>query len=229
MQKRLSQKLIFEDTLPDKINYVAGVDISYYNGKSIGAVSVLDYKSLHLVETKIANVKTVSVLDYKSLHLVETKIANVKTCIPYVPTLLSFREVPPAYSAVKKLEIKPDVFMVDGQGFAHPYGLGFASHLGLMLDRPTLGIAKSRLYGKVEAIGKHRQVELLKEKGKVVGAEVITRQETKPIYVSVGHKVSLERAVRLVLDCTMKYRLPEPIRSAHKFATNEKKKLKASF
>ncbi len=204
MQKLLSKKLIFEDTLPDKIKYVAGVDISYQNGNSIGAVAVLDYKSLHIVETKVA---------------------YVKTRIPYVPTLLSFREIPPAYSAVRKLEIKPDVFMVDGQGFAHPYGLGFASHLGLMLDRSTVGVAKSHLYGKIEGAGEHRQVELLKEKGKVVGAEVITRQGTKPIYVSVGHKVSLDRAVRLVLDCAVKYRLPEPIRSAHRLATDEKKKL----
>lgn len=208
MQKRLSKKLIFEDTLPDKIKYVAGVDSSYQNGKSIGAVAVLDYKSLHVVETKVA---------------------HVKTRIPYVPTLLSFREIPPAYSAVRKLEIEPDVFMVDGQGFAHTYGLGFASHLGLMLDRPTVGVAKSRLFGRVEAVGEHKQVELLKEKGKVVGAEVITRQGTKPVYVSVGHKVSLERAVRLVLDCAVKYRLPEPTRSAHKLATDEKNKLQVAF
>jgi deoxyribonuclease V len=208
MQKRLSKKLIFEDTLLDKIKYVAGVDVSYQNGKSIGAVAVLDYNSLHVVETKVA---------------------HVKTRIPYVPTLLSFREIPPAYSAIRKLEIKPDVFMVDGQGFAHPYGLGFASHLGLILDRPTVGVAKSHLYGKIEGTGEDRQVELLKEKDKVVGAEVITRQGTKPVYVSVGHKVSLDRAVRLVLDCAVKYRLPEPIRSAHKLATDEKKKHQAAL
>jgi deoxyribonuclease V len=208
MQKRLSQKIIFEDTLPDKIEYVAGVDISYQNEKSIGAVAVLDYKSLQIVETKVA---------------------DVKTRIPYLPTFLSFREIPPAYSAVKKLKIEPDVFMVDGQGFAHPYGLGFASHLGLMIDKPTVGVAKSRLYGRVSAVGKHKQVELLKEKGKVVGAEVITRQGTKPVYVSVGHKLSLDRAVKLVLDCAVKYRLPEPTRSAHKLATDEKKKLQVAF
>jgi deoxyribonuclease V len=208
MQKRISQKIIFEDTLPDKIEYVAGVDISYQNEKSIGAVAVLDYKSLQVVETKIA---------------------YVKTRIPYVPTLLSFREIPPAYSAVKKLKIEPEVFMVDGQGFAHPYGLGFASHLGLIIDKPTVGIAKSRLYGRVRAVDEHKQVELLKEKGKVVGAEILTRQGTKPVYVSVGHKVSLDRAVKLVLDCAVKYRLPEPTRSAHKLATNEKKKLQVSF
>jgi deoxyribonuclease V len=208
MQKRISQKIIFEDTLPDKIEYVAGVDISYQNEKSIGAVAVLDYKSLQVVETKIA---------------------YVKTRIPYVPTLLSFREIPPAYSAVKKLKIEPEVFMVDGQGFAHPYGLGFASHLGLIIDKPTVGVAKSRLYGRVRAVDEHKQVELLKEKGKVVGAEILTRQGTKPVYVSVGHKVSLDRAVKLVLDCAVKYRLPEPTRSAHKLATNEKKKLQVSF
>jgi deoxyribonuclease V len=208
MQKRLSQKIIFEDTMPDKIKYIAGVDVSYQNGKSIGAVAVLEYKSLHVVETKVA---------------------HVKTLIPYVPTLLSFREIPPAYSAVRKLEIEPDVFIVDGQGFAHPYGLGFASHLGLILDRPTVGVAKSHLYGEIEGAGEHGQVEFLKEKGKVVGAEVITRQGTKPVYVSVGHMVSLDRAVRLVLNCATKYRLPEPIRNAHKLATDEKKKIQKAL
>ena len=117
--------------------------------------------------------------------------------------------------------------MVDGQGFAHPYGLGFASHLGLILNKPTVGVAKSRLYGKTEQNSENSQVRFLKEKGNVVGAEVTTRQGVKPLYVSVGHKVSLERAVKLVLDCAIKYRLPEPTRKAHMIAESEKKKLKA--
>ena len=99
----------------------------------------------------------------------------------------------------------------------------------MILDRPTVGVAKSHLYGKIEGAGEHRQVELLKEKGSVVGAEVITRQGTKPVYVSVGHKVSLERAVKIVLDCAVKYRLPEPIRSAHRLATDEKRSFRMHF
>jgi deoxyribonuclease V len=207
MQQQLSQKLIFEDTLPDNIQHVAGVDIAYANGVSIGAAAVLDFETQNVVESQVA---------------------HTKTCCPYVPTLLSFREIPPAVSAVRKLQVTPDVLLVDGQGFAHPYGLGFASHLGLILDMSTVGVAKSRLYGRADQTSGSERVKFLKEKGKVVGAEVTTRQKVKPVYVSVGHKVSLERAISLVLNCARKYRLPEPIRKAHKLADVEKKKLKAT-
>jgi deoxyribonuclease V len=206
MQQQLSQKVSFEDTLPEVIQHVAGVDVAYVDDLSVGAVAVLDYETLSVVEFQVA---------------------HIKTCCPYVPTLLSFREIPPAVSAIKKLKVTPDVFLVDGQGFAHPYGLGFASHLGLILNKPTVGVAKSRLHGKTEQNTENKQVKFLKHKGNVVGAEVTTRQKVKPVYVSVGHKVSLERAVKLVLDCAIKYRLPEPTRKAHTIAESEKKKLKA--
>jgi len=205
MQLRLSQKLIFEDTLPEAVDYVAGVDVAYLEGTSVAAVAVLDLNTLSQVEFQVA---------------------HVKTCFPYIPTLLSFREIPPAYSAIKKLHNKPDVFLVDGQGFAHPYGLGFASHLGLILDKPTIGVAKSLLCGKVE-----QNVEggwaPLNYKGAVIGAEVVTKQGTKPVYVSVGHRVSLKRATEIVLECTGKYRLPEPIRRAHITAGEEKRRLQS--
>jgi deoxyribonuclease V len=206
MQRRLSEKLIFEDTLPEAVDYVAGVDIAYLQDTSVGAVAVLDYSTLSLVEFQVA---------------------HVKTSIPYVPTFLSFREIPPAYSAVRKLSIEPDVFMVDGQGYAHPYGLGFASHLGLILDKPTVGVAKSLLCGKVEHDAEEGRVAPLTYKGEVIGAEVVTKQGTKPVYVSVGTKVSLERAVRLVMECARKYRLPEPIRRAHIIAGEEKRRLQS--
>ena len=205
MQLRMSKKLIFEDTLPDIVDYVAGVDVAYLEGTSVAAVAVLDLNTLSQVEFQVA---------------------HVKTCFPYIPTLLSFREIPPAYSAIKKLHNKPDVFLVDGQGFAHPYGLGFASHLGLILDKPTIGVAKSLLCGKVE-----QNVEggwaPLNYKGEVIGAEVVTKQGTKPVYVSVGHRVSLKRATEIVLECTGKYRLPEPIRRAHITAGEEKRRLQS--
>ncbi len=146
------------------------MDVTYLEGVSDGAVSVLDLSTLSQIEAQVA---------------------HVKTRVPYIPTLLSFREIPPAYSAIKKLHIKPDVFLVDGQGFAHPYGLGFASHLGLILDKPTIGVAKSLLCGKVEQVSESGRVTSLKDKGEVIGAEVVTKQGTKPVYVSVGHKVSL--------------------------------------
>ena len=204
---RLSKRLLFEDTLPETVDYVAGVDVAYLEGTSVGAVSVLDLSTLSQVEVQVS---------------------HVKTRFPYIPTLLSFREIPPAYSAIKKLHTEPDVFLVDGQGFAHPYGLGFASHLGLLLDKPMIGVAKSLLCGKVK-----QNVECgwapLSYKGAVIGAEVVTRQGTKPVYVSVGHRVSLKRATEIVLECTGKYKLPEPIRRAHITANEEKRRLQSIF
>jgi deoxyribonuclease V len=203
MQLRLSQRLIFKDTLPETVDYVAGVDIAYLEDISVCAVVVLDAGTLSQVEVQVA---------------------HTKTRFPYVPTLLSFREIPPAYSAIKKLHTEPDVFMVDGQGFAHPYGLGFASHLGLILDKPTVGVAKSLLCGNVEQSAEDGWAPLT-YKGKIIGTEVVTKQGTKPVYVSVGHRVSLKRATEIVLACTGKYRLPEPIRRAHIAAGEEKRKL----
>ncbi len=208
MQRRLSKKLLFEDTLPETLNYVAGVDIAYLEGMSVGAVALLDGSTLSLVE----------------FH-----VAHVKTRFPYIPTLLSIREIPPAYSAIRKLHIKPDVFLVDGQGFAHPYGLGFASHLGLILDKPTVGVAKSLLCGKVEVVSESERVAPLKDKGEVISAVVVTKQGTKPVYVSVGHRVSLKRAIEIVMECTGKYRIPEPIRRAHIIAGEEKRRLQSIF
>jgi deoxyribonuclease V len=205
MQQHLSEKLSFEDKLPGVVKYIAGVDVAYFNGISIGAVAVLDFSTLSMVEFQIS---------------------HVETCCPYVPTLLSFREIPPAVSVIKKLHVIPDVFLVDGQGFAHPYGLGFASHLGLILEKPTVGVAKSILCGKTEKDSLEQQVRFLKMGKKIVGAEVITRSGIKPVYVSVGHKISLDRAIKLVLFCTRNYRLPEPIRRAHIIANMEKKNLK---
>lgn len=208
MQRRLSKKLLFEDTLPETVDYVAGVDVAYLEGTSIGAVAVLDYSTLSLVEFQVA---------------------HVKTRFPYVPTFLSFREIPPAYSAIRKLQIKPDVFLVDGQGFAHPYGLGFASHLGLIMDKPTVGVAKSLLCGKMEQNFEGRRVAALKDKGEVIGVVVVTKQGTKPVYVSVGHRVSLKRATEIVMECTGKYRIPEPTRRAHIIANEEKRRLQSSL
>ena len=201
----MSKRLLFEDTLPETVDYVAGVDVAYLEGTSVCAVAVLDASTLSQVEVQVA---------------------HVKTCFPYVPTLLSFREIPPAYSAIKKLHSKPDVFLVDGQGFAHPYGLGFASHLGLILDKPTIGVAKSLLCGKVEQNVEGGWAPLM-YKGEVIGAEVVTKKGTKPVYVSVGHRVSLKRATEIVLECTGKYRLPEPIRRAHITAGEEKRSLQS--
>lgn len=200
---RLAKNIIFEDLLPDRIQLVAGVDVAYTREVSVGAAAVLDYDSLELLELKMA---------------------FCKTCFPYIPTLLSFREVPPAVLSIKKLKLQPNVFLVDGQGFAHPYRCGFASHLGLVIKKPTIGVAKSRLFGEVDKTESDEGVTFLRHKGEVIGAEVATRSGCKPVYVSIGHMASLETAIRIVKHCTRRSRIPEPILKAHEIATIEKRK-----
>jgi len=175
----------------------------------------------------------VVVLRRPQFELVETVSASRKVTFPYIPGLLSFREAPVCISAVERLQNRPDVFIVDGQGIAHPRRLGLAAHLGLFLDRPTIGCAKSRLTGiyKEPQHDKGAYSLLKDEKGKqntkpeIIGAVVRTRTNVKPVFVSVGHKCLLKDAVDVVLDCAVKYRLPEPTRLAHQAVS--KLKLKA--
>lgn len=202
-QLRMAKQIVFDDRLPEKIRFVAGIDVAYVKDVSIGAVAVLDYESLKLVETQTA---------------------TCKTRTPYIPTLLAFREIPPSVLAIEKLQLRPDVFLVDGQGFAHPYRCGFASHLGLVIGRPTIGVAKSRLFGKVENGNVRKDVAFLRDEHEIVGAVVTTKPGSKPIYVSVGHMVSLETAIRTVKTCTHNVRIPEPLLVAHKIANEEKRK-----
>ncbi len=200
IQLCLSKKIILEDKLTPKIRTVAGVDVSYVGQLGIGAVAVLDYETLEVLETKVAS-------------------CQVK--IPYIPTLLSFREILPAVAAIRQLKIRPDVFLVDAQGFAHPLRCGFASHLGLILNMPTIGAAKSRLIGTpTEAHGE----TFLVDKDEIVGAIVTTKRKSKPVFVSVGHMVSLGTAIRIVKHCA-KTRIPEPLLQAHKLATKERIRL----
>jgi deoxyribonuclease V len=202
-QLRLSQKIISEDRLPQKINYIAGVDVAYAGELAIGAVAVLDYKSLELLESRIVT-------------------CEVK--FPYIPTLLSFRELPPTVACIKKLKLQPDVLLADGQGIAHPYGCGFASHIGLAIGKPTVGVAKSRLIGKPAKIAGE---DFLVQKGQVISAVVTTKEGAKPVFVSVGHLISLETAVKIVKHCVRNSRIPKPILQAHNIASEEKRKVQA--
>jgi len=172
---------------------------------------------------------------------VETASALRKVTFPYIPGLLSFREAPVCIAAVEKLESKPDVFIIDGQGIAHPRRLGLAAHLGLFFDKPTIGCAKSRLTGFFEdPLPQKGAYTLLRDKeskwrrasdgrratsDEVIGAVVRTRTNVKPIFVSVGNKCLLKDAVKITLGCTTKYRLPEPTRIAHQLVS--KLRLKA--
>lgn len=148
--------------------------------------------------------------------IVEAQTAVRKSPFPYVPGLLSFREAPVLLEAFAKLQTKPDAVMFDGQGYAHPRRFGLASHMGLWLDLPTLGCAKSLLIGTARIPGmKPGAMTALRDKKELIGKAVRTRINIKPVYVSVGHKIDLASAVRLVLRCCRGYRLPEPTRQAH--------------
>jgi len=166
----------------------------------------------------------VIVLQLPGFEVLETAGVSRKVTFPYIPGLLSFREAPACIAAVEKLRKQPDLFIVDGQGIAHPRRLGLAAHLGLFFDKPTIGCAKSRLIGTYEEPPLEKgSYTLLKDKTIVesnprpetIGAVLRTRTNVKPVFVSVGNKCTLDDAIEITLACTTTYRLPEPTRIAH--------------
>ena len=196
IQKRLAAQVSRGSELVAP-RFIAGVDISgeRAQGEAAGAVVVLRYPELKPVETKVITGK----LDF-----------------PYIPGLLSFREAPLILAACEKLSITPDLLLVDGQGIAHPRRFGLASHLGLLLNLPTIGCAKSLLCGIHKTLGAEpgSYAEVI-DRDETIGAALRTKLGVKPIYVSIGHKVDLQTAVHWVMNCCRGYRLPEPTRLAH--------------
>jgi deoxyribonuclease V len=179
-------------------------------------------------------IAAVVVLRPPEFEPVETTSATRKVTFPYIPGLLSFREAPVCIDAVEKLRNEPDLFIIDGQGIAHPRRLGLAAHLGLFFDKPTIGCAKSRLTGQFEEPPLEKSnYSLLKDKKKdkqttkdeVIGAVVRTRNNVKPVFVSVGNKCLLNDAIEIVLACAIKYRLPEPTRLAHQLVSKLRLKI----
>ncbi|MBN1367011.1 MAG: deoxyribonuclease V [Dehalococcoidales bacterium] len=183
-----------------KPRYIAGVDIS--SGRAIDTATA-----------------AVVVLSYPELVLVDSSVIQIETTFPYVPGLLSFRETPLVIKAYEKLKKEPDLILVDGQGIAHPRRMGFASHLGLVLDKPTIGCAKSLLTGEhdelAEKAGSYTEII---DNGEVIGAVVRTADGVKPVYVSIGHRVDLPAAIHWALACCREYRIPKPLRLAHQAA-----------
>jgi deoxyribonuclease V len=156
------------------------------------------------------------VLSYPSLELAEVQVETAELPFPYIPGLLSFREAPLIIRLFARLRHQPDLLLVDGHGIAHPRRLGIAAHLGLWLDIPTVGCAKSRLYGThAELKMESGSSEWLYDASEIIGAVLRTRRGSNPLYVSIGHNISLENALQWVLLCTRGYRLPEPTRLAH--------------
>ena len=183
-----------------EISLVAGADASYTKGSD----------EIHAV---------VVALRYPDLTVVERVAACTETSFPYIPGLLTFREGPALIEAFRRLRSEPDVIFFDGQGIAHPRGLGIASHMGVLLDRPAVGVAKSLLVGTAAEPGPGRgSTSLIRHHGETIGMAVRTKETTRPVYVSVGHRIDLSRAVDLVLATARGYRLPEPTRQAHLFA-----------
>jgi deoxyribonuclease V len=166
------------------------------------------------------------VLSYPELDLVEEATATARLALPYIPGLLAFREGPALVSAWKRLEHTPDLLMFDGQGIAHPRGIGIASHMGLWFERPSIGAAKSRLVGRYHEPGSNRgdSSDLYEERevGKVIGAVLRTRADVRPLFISSGHLIDLSQSLRFVMSCCTRYRLPEPTRRAHKLASKRR-------
>jgi deoxyribonuclease V len=175
------------------------------------------------IKTETARAAIV-VLRYPELTPLEGVIADAPLVFPYIPGLLAFREGPAVLAAWHEVKNKPDLLMFDGQGIAHPRGIGIASQMGLWLERPTIGVAKSRLYGRHEEVGPQRgdRADLIDKQGNVIGTVLRSRERTNPLYISPGHLIDVAHATQFVLNCSAGYRLPEPTRWAHKVAGGEK-------
>jgi len=202
LQRELCSGIIEADDL-GPVRYVAGVDVGFEQSNTITCAAV-------------------AILTFPELTLIEHAISRQATRMPYIPGLLSFREIPAVLDAMQQLKQLPDLLLCDGQGRAHPRRFGIASHLGLITDIPSIGVGKTRLTGTHEEVPNERGAwQTLLDKGETIGAVLRTRINTKPIYVSVGHRISLETAIKYVMACTPRYRLPETTRIADKLASSK--------
>jgi len=207
LQQSLAEKVIIENVIKSPTR-IGGMDVSnnrFDPEQMIYAAAV--------------------VLAYPSLQIEETTSVSERQTFPYVPGLLGFREAPALIKAYHDLTVKPDLIMVDGHGISHPRGLGIASHIGVLLDIPTIGVAKSILVGRpAEPVGREvGSCAPLLWKGKTLGMVIRTKRGSNPLIISVGHKFTLESAVELVMSCLRKYRLPEPTRQAHLAANRHRR------
>jgi deoxyribonuclease V len=199
IQRNLALQVIRQDTMND-IKFVGGVDISIKKASTQATAALV-------------------ILEFPGLKLVESIIVQGIVEFPYIPGLLSFREIPLLLPAFKQLSSKPDLILVDGQGISHPRRMGLASHLGLVLDIPTIGCAKSKLCGNhTDVPDSAGSFSMLIDKEEIIGSVLRTKVNTKPVYISIGHKISLHSAVKWVFSCCKGYRIPEPTRLAHKAA-----------
>jgi deoxyribonuclease V len=205
LQKQLSEKVQLIE-LKNHPKTIAGIDCAFSRDKK-------------------RIIACVVLLKLPGFEPIETENVVQKLTFPYIPGLLSFRESPVCIAAVEKLKHEPDAFIIDGQGIAHPRRFGLACHLGLFFDKPTVGCAKSRLTGSFEEPAPEKgSFSPLKDGDEVIGAVVRTRTNVEPVFVSVGNKCSLKNAIEITLNCTTKYRIPEPTRLAHQLVSTLKLK-----
>jgi deoxyribonuclease V len=197
LQERLRGQVITEDQL-GVVHRVAGVD-AHYRADHVWAAVV--------------------VMTFPDLATVESALIHRPLAFPYVPGLLSFREAPATLEALRQLSERPDLLLVDGHGLAHPRRFGLACHLGVLADVPTIGVAKSRLVGTHDEPGIERGAwSPLIDRGETIGVVLRTRRAVRPVFVSVGHRISLQAAIGFVLRCTSRFRLPGPIRAADRLS-----------
>jgi len=202
IQEQLSAHVITHDCF-NQINHVAGVDVGFEQQGQITRAAIV-------------------VLAFPSLDLIESELVRKRTTMPYIPGLLAFRELPAVLAGLKRIKRFPDLFLCDGQGIAHPRRFGIASHLGVLTDTPSIGVGKSRLVGAHKSVPEEKGAwSPLIDKKERVGAVLRTRKGVKPIFISIGHRMSLKSAIEYVLACTPKYRLPETTRQADKLASNQ--------
>ena len=197
LQGRLASKMVKDDAI-GTVDRIAGVDAGYRKNsrKVTGAVLVFSYPGLDLLEASFSE----QLVDF-----------------PYIPGLLAFREGPVILKCFEKIKNMPDLILFDGNGFMHPRRMGIATHIGILLDTASIGCAKSRLCGEYRGGQKKRgEYELIKDRGDIIGAAVVTRDDVRPVFVSQGHKISLESAIRYTLSVS-RFRIPEPIRWAHNY------------
>ncbi len=201
IQKQLQPEVITEDQLGE-VQYVAGVDMGFEEEGTVSRAAV-------------------AVLSFPDLQLIEQAIARRPTTFPYIPGFLSFREIPAVLDALAQVSTTPDLILCDGQGIAHPRRFGIACHLGVLIDMPTIGVAKSFLVGKHDELPQEKgNWQPLRHRGEIIGVVLRSRTGVNPVYVSPGHRISLPSAIDYVLRCTTKYRLPETTRWADKLASN---------
>jgi len=204
IQRELRLKVIKQNAF-NEIKSIAGVDLAQVsNGKQL--------------------VCGIIVFSYPELEEIERVSTIVSEQFPYIPGLLAFREGPAIIETYKQIKKPPDLLMVDGHGIAHPRGIGIASHIGVILDRPSIGVAKKRLYGNYEEPRENQKswTPLISKNGENIGAVLRTRKGTKPVFVSIGHKIDLKTSVKITLKCTKGYRIPDPTRKADKFVAELK-------